>query len=136
MNFCDENATKEKLPIHIILGAADFQRIKTTEAPILGPNPDEDPVAEFTSLGWIISGKKTTPCPQVFERLVKTFQEEFESMSSLEVLGLSEIDPRTEFDHEEFQDQLERLEDGTYCTQLPWKPDHPLSPTNEKRKIP
>ena len=66
LNVCDENATEAKLSNHVILGAADFQRIKTTEAPIFGPSPDEDLVAEFISLGWIISDKGTTPCPQAF----------------------------------------------------------------------
>ena len=40
--------------VHIILGAADIQRIKSTEAAVLGLNPDSEPRAEFTMLGWFI----------------------------------------------------------------------------------
>ena len=43
--------------MHIILGAADVQQIKSTEPPVLGPNPDTDPGAEFTMLGWVLAGK-------------------------------------------------------------------------------
>ena len=39
------------MPIHIILGVADYQRIRTTEPLILGANPDKDPGAEFMMLG-------------------------------------------------------------------------------------
>ena len=132
LNFCDEEATEESLPVHIIMGAADFQRIKTTEPPILGPNPDSDPGAEFTELGWIVSGKGTLSTNQQPERtfLLTTSQEEFEKMCSLEVLGLSD-DPKQAFSHEDFQEKLHRLADGTYSTRLPWKPDHPALPSNE-----
>ena len=57
LKFSDEDTEEDKLPIHIILGAADYQRIKTTEPPVLGPNPDVDPGAEFTMLGWTLTGK-------------------------------------------------------------------------------
>ena len=57
--FSEEQATAQKLPVHIILGAADIQRIKSTEPPVLGLNPDTDPGAEFTMLGWVIAGKST-----------------------------------------------------------------------------
>ena len=36
--------------MHIKLGAADYQRIRSTEQPVLGANPDKDPGAEFTML--------------------------------------------------------------------------------------
>ena len=52
-------ATAEKLPVHIILGAAHIQRIKYTELPVLGLHPDTDPSAEFTMLRWVIAGKST-----------------------------------------------------------------------------
>ena len=57
--FSEEQATPEKLPVHIILGAADIQRIKSTEPPVLGLLPDTDPGVEFTMLGWVIAGTST-----------------------------------------------------------------------------
>ena len=41
--------------MHIIFSAADVERIKTTEPPVLGPNPDPDPCVEFTMLGWVLA---------------------------------------------------------------------------------
>ena len=136
LNFCDEEATEESLPVHIIMGAADFQRIKTTEPPILGPNPDSDPGAEYTKLGWIISGKGTLSTNQQPETtfLLTTSQEEFQEMCSLEVLGLPD-DPKQAFSHEDFREKATRLADGTYSTRLPQKPDHPALPSNERLTI-
>ena len=49
--FREEAPTAEKLPENVIhLGAADIQRIKSTEP---GSNPDTDPGAEFTMLGCV-----------------------------------------------------------------------------------
>ena len=56
VNVSDENVKEDKLPIHIILGASDFQRIRTTESLVLGPNTNSDPGAEFTMLGWTLTG--------------------------------------------------------------------------------
>ena len=55
--FSEEIADQDRLPVHIIFGAADFQRIKTTERPVLGPNADTDPGVEFAMLGWVLAGK-------------------------------------------------------------------------------
>ena len=57
MRFCDEDKSEDQLPIHIILGAADYQRIRSAEPPVLGENPDTDPGAEYTMFGWILYGK-------------------------------------------------------------------------------
>ena len=40
--FSDEAATAEKLPENVILGAADIQRIKSTEPAVLGSNPNTE----------------------------------------------------------------------------------------------
>ena len=66
--FSEEQATAEKLPVHTILGAADIQRIKSTEPPVLGLNPDADPGVQFTMLGWVIAGK-STPLTAEAERM-------------------------------------------------------------------
>lgn len=55
LHFSEEAATEDKLPVHVILGAANIQRIKTTKPAVLGTNPDTDLGAEFTMLGWIVN---------------------------------------------------------------------------------
>ena len=57
LNFGGENVKEDKLPIYIILSSSDFQRIRTTEPLVLGPNHNSDPGAEFTMLGWTLTGK-------------------------------------------------------------------------------
>ena len=46
MRFCDEDNSEDQLPIHIILGAVDYQRIRSAEPPVLGENPDTDFLAK------------------------------------------------------------------------------------------
>ena len=118
------------LPVHIILRAADYQRIKTAEPAVLGPDTNKDPGAEFTILGWTLSGMATQRSMQTektfFTRLTK---DEFEQMCSLEVLGLK--DSSAEEFHCDFMERLESLPDGTYITRLPWKESAGSLPTNK-----
>ena len=88
----DEEAAEQQLPVHIILGAADYQRIRTTEQPVLGSNRDTDPGAEFTLLGWMLFGRQMSHLQSVEKGfLAKTSQQEFDKLCSLEALGL--VDP-------------------------------------------
>lgn len=48
----DDVHEKEDLPIHLILGASEYAKIKTKTSPKVG-NPGE-PVAELTRYGWTI----------------------------------------------------------------------------------
>ena len=48
----DDNDQKKELPVHVILGASDYSRIKTMTKPRVG-QPGE-PVAENTQQGWTI----------------------------------------------------------------------------------
>ena len=48
----DDNDKKQKLPVHLILGAGDYMRIKTAEKPRVGKTGE--PVAEKTKFGWNI----------------------------------------------------------------------------------
>jgi len=43
--------TKPQLPVHVVLGAGEYARIKTGTRPHLGR---EEPVAELTKLGWFV----------------------------------------------------------------------------------
>ena len=38
LSFSDESAQEDKLPVHVIVGTSDFQRIRTTEPLVLGPD--------------------------------------------------------------------------------------------------
>ena len=132
LTFSDEENQQEKLPVHIILGAADYQRIKTTEPQVLGPDPNKDPGAEFTMLGWTLSGRAAHPSLQAEKTFfLKSTRDEFEQMCSLEVLGLKDTPDKQEEFHKDFMDKLQQLEDGTYITRLPWKEDASSLPTNK-----
>ena len=48
----NDNDAKPELPIHMILGASDYARIKVAEMPKRG-SPGE-PVAKLTRFGWVI----------------------------------------------------------------------------------
>ena len=48
----DDHDTKDKLPVHIILGASEFAKLKTEKLPRVGL-PGQ-PVAELTRYGWTI----------------------------------------------------------------------------------
>ena len=86
----EQNVKEDKLPIHIILGALDFQRIRKTEPLVLEPNPDSDPGAEFTMLGWTLTGKTVGNGAKAEKGLfLNCTRDECEQMCLLEILGLS-----------------------------------------------
>ena len=129
----DEEAVEQQLPVHIILGAADYQRIRSTEQPVLGSNPDTDPGAEFTMLGWMLFGRQMTHSQSPEKGFfAKTSQQEFDRLCNLEALGL--VDPPQEMGqfHKNFSQGLMQTEDGYYETRLPWKPDHLTLPCNKE----
>ena len=116
----------------MILGAADVQCIKTTEPAVLGVDPDIDSGAEYTMLGWVITGKLTPLSTETEKGFFLTSSlGEFEQMCSQEVLGLTDKADVQQLFHEDFKDHLQRLDDGKYSTRLPWKPDHPPLPSNK-----
>ena len=57
--LCDEENISKELPVHIILGAADYQR-RSTRKPNLGADPDQDPGAEYTIYRWVLCGQSQT----------------------------------------------------------------------------
>ncbi len=48
--------SKSKLPIHVLLSAGEYVRVKTTAKPRIGQDgePVAEPVAELTKLGWFV----------------------------------------------------------------------------------
>ena len=83
----NENQAKAVLPIHAILEASDFTKIKTQE--ILRIGQICDPVAELAKLGWVIMspGKESSYSNVLFRTAaINTYEE----LCSLDVLGLSD----------------------------------------------
>ena len=46
----NDNDKKSELPIHLILGASDYARVKTETKPRIGQ--PQEPIAELTKYGW------------------------------------------------------------------------------------
>ena len=123
LNFSEEAVTEPNLPVHVILGAVDVQRIKTTKPAVLGKNPDTDPGAVLTMLGWTVRGKLSgTETEKGF--FLKSSQDKFKQMCSQEVLGLTDEPDVQDLFQEDFKNQ-QRLDDGIYLTRLPWKSHQP-----------
>ena len=85
--FCDEESSSEQLPVHIILGAADYQRIRSARKPVLGAISDKDPGPENTMLGWMLCGQ-TQSDDKVLDKefFLSSRKSEFEKLCSLDVL--------------------------------------------------
>lgn len=131
LRFSEEGTKSKLLPVHVILGAADYQRIRTTEPLILGTNPDQDPGAEFTKLGWTIYGRQMASESQTEKQFfLQSSQDQFEKLCSLDVLGIADANSDNVLIHEDFLQQLNRTEEGFYETKLPWKEDHVPLPQN------
>ena len=132
LQLSDEDEMADQLPVHIIVGAADYQRIRSTEPPILGNNPDTDPGAEFTMLGWILYGRLISEGDGVEkEFLLNSSQSEFERLCSMDVLGLEDADTLNLSFNQDFEEQIKFKSEGFYETWLPWKLPHGLLPTNK-----
>ena len=125
----DDDDTKAELPVHIILGASDYAKIKTENKPKIG-RPGE-PVAELTQFGWtIMSPGKEVNLSNMF--LTQTSSTDYEELCKLDVLGLRDKPSADRSDvYEEFKEQLTRSPEGWYETGLPWRGDHPTLPNNK-----
>ena len=125
LHFVEEGETHNLLPIHIMLGVVDYQRIQINDSPVIGLNTNEDPVAEFMKLGWTLCGGVTRKTQFEKHYFVNDERSEFQKLCSLDVLGLEDVMQPEEFNHQTFRDHIKYCERG-YCeTALPWKPDHP-----------
>ena len=130
----DNKDTKAELPIHVILRAGDYARIKTTTTPRIG-QPGQ-PIAEYTSLGWVImSAGEETDLSSVY--LTRSSATRYAELCSLDVLCLQEDqkDQDQQFVYSELQEQLTQSEAGWYEAGLLWKPGHDPLPNNEKNSL-
>jgi hypothetical protein len=131
LRFSEEETKGELIPVHIILGAADYQRVRTTAPPVLGNDPDKDPGAEFTKLGWTMYGQHVEAEGSVEKQfLLQSGTEEFAKLCNLDILGVADAKSENTQIHEEFLEQLTRNEHGHYETRLPWKEDQVPLPMN------
>ena len=123
--------TKSRLPVHIILGAGDFAKLKTESVPKIG-EPGQ-PVAELTKFGWIIMSPGKEPLDLTNVLLTQTSHVDYEELCRLDVLGLSDTPPNDQSSvYAEFKEQLVRHEEGWYETGLPWRGNHPVLPNNKE----
>ena len=124
----DDISEKTELPVHLILGASEYARIKTSTNPFVG-KPGE-PVAEYTKFGWTIisPGEEIEIGKFLF---AKSSTVDYEKLCSLDVLGLKDADDENQSSiFEEFNDQLERKVEGFYETGLMWKSGETELPNN------
>ena len=129
----NDNDKKSNLPIHVILGASDYSKIKTATKPKIG-QPLE-PIAELTTLGWTMMSAGCEPnLPQTY--LTRTSGADYQELCNLDVLGLEDRpDGDQHVVYEEFAEQLTRNKDGRYETSLLWKAGHGSLPTNERGSL-
>ena len=124
---------KPKLPVHVVLSAGEYARVKTTTKPRIGQ--DGEPIAELTKLGWFVM----SPGAEFDHNrmlLTQTSQTDYEQLWRLDVLGLKDTSENYQGDvYAEFKEQLKRDEHGWYESGLPWRANHPPLPNNEKGSL-
>ena len=128
-----ETDTKSELPVHLVLGASEYSRIKTSVPPKIGSIGE--PVAEYTRFGWtIISPGTELDLSNLY--LTRSTDEDYDRLCSLDVLGIQDSPSNnTNSVYEDFKQQLVRSDEGWYETGLLWKTGHPPLPTNEKGSL-
>lgn len=102
--------SKDILPVHLILGASDYAKIKTETAPrveALG-----EPIGEKTKLGWTIMspGKEVELSPMFF---AQTSHVDYDNLCKLDVLGLADSSTGDQEEvYTDFKEQLTQDEEG------------------------
>ena len=126
----DDVDERNHLPVHLILGANDFAKIRTGERLRVGRRGD--PVAEYTRFGWtLMSPGAETELSPVYLALNSTV--DYDRLCALDVLGLADNPTGDQGDvYDEFKEQLTRSPEGWYETALPWKGNHPPLPNNKE----
>ena len=64
----NDTDTKKELPVHVILGAEDYTKIKTQERARVGQL--REPIAKLTKLGWLVisPGQETSVTKMLFSK--------------------------------------------------------------------
>ena len=129
----EDHPTKERLPVHVILAANEYAKIRTSQVRI---GRQGEPVAELTRYGWALMSPGADRDPSVGCLAVNTALDH-EQLCALDVLGLADS-PAGDQDvvYQEFREQLKRnADEGWYKTRLPWKGDHPPLPSYRNGSI-
>jgi len=123
----EETDTKRILPIHVILGANEYTKIKMAGYQRAGAMGE--PIAEQTRFGWtIMSSGAEVDLQNMF--LTQTSVGDYVELCRMDVLRLEDTPiGDQQVVHQEFLEQLKRSPDGWYETALPWKGGHPPCPT-------
>ena len=77
-------------PIHIIMGAADHQRINKTESAVSRENSDKDPGVEMTMFGWTFTGKSINTSGEV----AGSFRTSKRQLSTRTILNVQQKDQK------------------------------------------
>ena len=102
----NDTDTKAELPIHLILGASEYTRIKVQEMPRVG-QPGE-PVAELTRLGWVLmSPGKEVELSKLM--VIKISTDDYENLYRLDVLEVTDSVSDEGTVHPEFKEQLKKM---------------------------
>ena len=84
----DDNNQKKELPVHVILGASNYSRIKTMTKPRIG-QPGE-PVPKQTQLGWTIISPGREAKGLSIMLLTRDLTCDHDQLPRLDVLGIEE----------------------------------------------
>ena len=129
----EETDTKKILPIHVILGANEYTKIKMAGYQRAGAMGE--PIAEQTRFGWaIMSSGVEVDLQNMF--LTQTSIGDYEELCRMDVLGLEDAPTGDQqVVHQEFLEQLKRSPEGWYETALPWKGGHAPLPNNKNGSL-
>ena len=112
----NERDTKPELPIHAILGASDYVKIKMQKCPRV--RKINEPIAEQTKMGRVIMlpGRESDLVSSLYTRASVN---DFNCLCHIDVLGMEENHlSHDENVYKKFKQQLERSEGGWYETGL------------------
>ena len=120
----EDEDTKEKLPVPVVLGSGEFALVKTETKPHIGR--DGDPVAEKTKLGWFLMSPG-----QEYDHnrmlLTQTSKTDYEEPCRLDILDLAdsyERDQKEKNDDLSFaKQQLSSQQNESKVLGLPWDKD-------------
>ena len=110
---------KEQLPVHIILGVSDFDKIKMEKVPRVGKIGEH--FAELIKIGWVMMSpvRESDVASALY---TQTSISNYEKLCGTDILGLkkSHYNP-DEFVFEKFKKQLNKSKEGWYETALIWR---------------
>ena len=112
----NERDTKPELPIHVILGASDYMKIKRKKCPRVGKI--NEPIEKQTRMGWVIMSP-SRKIDLVSSLYTRTSVSDFDRLCDIDVLGVKESHLSDDENvYKKFEQHFERNEGGWYETGL------------------